>query len=67
MTIERHAGKQHLVCDSCGQGFTPSAGKRRTYAHDEFDVMLSDAKEEGWIITRESDGKWVHYCMDCVG
>lgn len=56
--IEKHAGRQQLVCD-CG------FAQRRTYAGDEFDVMIADAKAEGWAIGK-SAGDWTHSCPDCA-
>ncbi len=44
--IERLHGRQQIVCDSC------PASQPRTYGDDEFDVMVSDAKAAGWIITK---------------
>lgn len=58
MAIEREAGLQHLVCD-CG------SSQRRTYERDEFDVMIADAKGDGWIISR-AGGEWQHTCPDCA-
>lgn len=55
--IEKHAGLQQLVCD-CGDA------QRRTYAADEFDVMIADAKAEGWAIQKIA-GDWSHTCPAC--
>jgi hypothetical protein len=55
--IERHAGQQQLVCD-CG------FAQRRSYAGDEFDVMIADAKADGWAIQKVA-GEWTHACPDC--
>lgn len=56
--IERHSGKQHLVCE-CG------VSQRRTYRMDEFDIMISDARADGWTISRIA-GEWEHACPDCA-
>lgn len=56
--IERHSGRQQLVCD-CG------AAQRRTYAGDEFDIMIADAKAEGWAIQKAA-GEWTHTCPACA-
>ncbi|WP_181182623.1 hypothetical protein [Mesorhizobium sp. B3-1-9] len=45
MAIEKHAGLQQIVCE-CG------AAQRRTYQADEFDVMVSDARSEGFVIAK---------------
>lgn len=58
MAIERHAGLSQIVCE-CG------ASQRRTYAADEFDIMVSDARGEGFVIARVS-GEWTHTCQDCA-
>jgi hypothetical protein len=55
--IEKHAGRQHLVCD-CG------FAQRRSYAADEFDVMIADAKAEGWAVHKVA-GEWTHTCPAC--
>jgi hypothetical protein len=56
--IEKHAGLQQIVCD-CG------ASQRRTYEADEFDVMVSDARAEGFVITKIA-GEWTHTCETCA-
>lgn len=56
--IERHAGRQQLVCD-CG------FAQRRSYEADEFDVMIADAKAEGWAIQKVA-GDWTHTCPACA-
>jgi hypothetical protein len=56
--IERHAGRMQLVC-ACG------LAHRRVYEADEFDVMISDAKDEGWKVSK-ADGQWEHTCPDCA-
>lgn len=58
MTIIRERGRQHIACDSC------PAAQPRTYGIDDFDIMLADAREEGWKATR-SAGEWQHTCPDC--
>lgn len=58
MSIERHAGRQQLVCD-CG------ISQPKTYERDEFYVMLADARETGWTVSRVA-GEWTHTCPDCV-
>lgn len=56
--IERHSGRQQIVCD-CG------AAQRRSYAGDEFDIMIADAKAKGWAIQKVA-GEWTHTCPDCA-
>lgn len=56
--IERHAGLMQIVC-ACG------ASQRRTYQTDEFDVMVSDARAEGFVIAKVA-GEWQHTCQDCA-
>jgi hypothetical protein len=60
MTIERHASRQQLVCDACGDA------QRSTYGAGDFDIMLEDARRDGWITTRQH-GDWIHTCPDCAG
>ncbi|WP_136617016.1 MULTISPECIES: hypothetical protein [Mesorhizobium] len=57
MTIEKEAGQQQIVCE-CGTSQT------RTYQADEFDVMVSDARREGFIFAKVA-GEWQHTCQDC--
>lgn len=66
MSIEQHQGKKQLVCDSCGEGHVQPNGKPALYQRDEFDVMIADAKEQGWLIVRATDGKYEHTCPDCA-
>lgn len=56
--IEKEAGLQQIVCE-CG------TSQRRTYQADEFDVMISDARGEGFVITKVA-GEWVHTCQSCA-
>lgn len=56
--IEKHAGQQQIVCE-CG------ASQTRTYQADEFDVMVSDARREDFVITKVA-GEWQHTCQDCA-
>lgn len=44
--IERHEGRQQIVCDSCPAAFP------ETYADDEFRDMIADAKAKGWRISQ---------------
>ncbi|RUV69675.1 MAG: hypothetical protein EOR26_05225 [Mesorhizobium sp.] len=55
--IEKHSGLQQIVCE-CG------ISQRRTYQADEFDVMISDARSEGFVIAKVA-GEWQHTCQDC--
>jgi hypothetical protein len=57
--IERGGGNIEMLCDECGD---PLRG--RVYDSDDFDILIADAKAEGWRITKE-DREWVHYCPDC--
>ncbi len=56
--IERHAGRQQIVCD-CG------IAQRRTYAGDEFEMMVADARAEGFVIAKVA-GEWTHTCPGCA-
>lgn len=56
--IEKHAGQMQIVCE-CG------FSQRRAYAADEFDVMVSDARAEGFVIAKVS-GEWTHTCEACA-
>ncbi|MER9471029.1 hypothetical protein [Mesorhizobium sp. M0520] len=56
--IERHSGLQQIVCE-CG------TSQSRTYQADDFDVMVSDARREGFVIVKVA-GQWQHTCQDCA-
>jgi hypothetical protein len=56
--IERHSGKMQIVCD-CG------FAQDRTYEPGEFDVMVSDARAEGFVIAKVA-GEWRHTCETCA-
>jgi hypothetical protein len=56
--IERHSGQMQIVCE-CG------TAQRRTYKADEFDVMVSDARAEGFVIIKVA-GEWQHSCEACA-
>jgi hypothetical protein len=58
MTVEKHAGRQQIVCE-CGMS------QPQTYAADDFAIMVVDAKADGWIIAK-SAGEWTHTCPDCA-
>lgn len=56
--IERHSGRVELRCDDCGDG----AG--RSFDKGDFDIMIQQAKDEGWRIFKEGS-EWRHHCADC--
>lgn len=58
MTIERQDGLMQIVCE-CG------IAQVETYDPSDFDVMISDAKAEGFVI-QKIDGEWRHTCPVCV-
>jgi hypothetical protein len=55
--IERHSGKQQLVC-ACG-------ASHKVYAADDFTIMITEAKADGWKVHKVA-GEWEHCCSDCV-
>ena len=55
--IERQHGKIQIECDSCGQVFDGDT--------DDWDVVWTDAKDEGWR-ARKRDDKWTHACPECA-
>jgi hypothetical protein len=56
--IERHSGRMQIVCE-CGFAQT------RTYEADEFDMMVCDARDEGFVIAKVA-GEWRHTCEACA-
>lgn len=59
MSIERQKGRMTLVCDVC------ESEHQQDYGRDEFDEMISDAKQDGWSIFKNDDHEWSHMCKDC--
>ncbi len=57
MTIERLGNRQQIVCDNCDYAYP------NTYACEDFDIMLSDARAAGWIVGKRA-GQWTHTCPD---
>lgn len=55
--IEKHSGKQQLVCE-CG-------ASHRVYLAEDFQIMISDAKADGWKVQKVA-GEWTHACPDCA-
>lgn len=58
MSIVKHEGLMQVTCDSC------PASYRRTYAEEDFKIMVEEIKVEGWTIARAA-GNWTHTCADC--
>ena len=56
--ILKDYGQLQLSCDVCGNE-TPA------YDDEDFERMISAAKEDGWKITRP-DGHWQHECPQCA-
>ena len=46
MSIERHKDRMQVCCDTCPASYP------NTYAGEDFDVMISDARTAGWRISR---------------
>lgn len=46
MSITREDGRMQICCDSCPASYP------NTYAADDFDVMVADARTAGWTIRR---------------
>lgn len=46
MSIVSHEGRHQVCCDSCPASYP------NTYASEDWDVMIADAKAAGWIIRR---------------
>lgn len=44
--IERHEGRQQIVCDTCPASFP------ETYADADFAIMVADVKAAGWSIRK---------------
>lgn len=44
--IARESGRMQLCCDSCPASYP------NTYAAEDFDVMVSDARAAGWAIRK---------------
>lgn len=50
-----------IECDGCGyeQDYEPMDGRI------DFQQAIREFKEYGWIITKEDDDCWSHYCYEC--
>ncbi len=46
MTIETHDRRTQVTCDHCPASYP------NTYARDDFDVMIADARTAGWRIVK---------------
>lgn len=57
MTILTDRRDRQLECDRCPET-TP------VYDKDDFDIMIAEAKDQGWEISRSSAG-WRHLCRSC--
>lgn len=44
--IARHANRMQICCDSCPASYP------NTYAAEDFDVMVADARTAGWSIRK---------------
>lgn len=59
MTLIRHEGQLQVTCDACPLTY------RRTYAEEDFKILVEDIKSEGWKIERKG-ADWQHACSDCA-
>lgn len=66
MTIERKAGKIGMSCDTDGQELVGKDGKVIWHDRDDFDILIADAKDNGWDIDKDAQGQWMHTCPDCI-
>ena len=53
--IDREGSEMQMVCDATGTRHP------KTYDREDFDIMIADAREDGWPIKIEK-GEWRHYC-----
>lgn len=66
MTIKIKAGKMHVECDDCGETMKTLNGKRtQEYDREDFDILIEDLRDNGWVYERGADGKYTHTCFDC--
>jgi hypothetical protein len=57
---ERFGGKIETLCNGNECGVSHG-----TYDNDDFQIMISDLKRDGWKIVKNANGEWEHYCPDC--
>ena len=59
--IERQRGENTLICDECGDDLG------ETFTFEEFETMLSYARNDGWRIRRDNSKPegYSHHCPDC--
>lgn len=55
--IDRDDSQMQIVCDSLGTRCP------KTYDNEDFDQMIADIKEDGWLVILER-GAWRHYSPD---
>lgn len=65
MSIERSKGKIGMNCDSCGDELKRN-DTQVLHDKDDFDILIADARDEGWDITKTKSGVWEHTCPDCI-
>ena len=48
-----------IECDSCSNFLNCDV-------YDDFYSAIHMAKDEGWKITKDEDGEWIHTCPVCA-
>ena len=57
--VEREGEELALVCDDCGDWLD------RRFYNSQFRDMIEFAKTQGWTVSKNSTGDWVHQCPGC--
>ncbi len=56
---DKDTGVFNIICNECHNNIViDTVG--------DFKKMLTDIKEKGWRMKPDDQGKWEHYCPDCV-
>lgn len=56
--IHKQYSKFSIQCDNCDD--------IETEPSTTFAEAVQTAKEIGWLITKDDDDDWVHFCPSCV-
>ncbi len=58
--IRKVRGEFVAECNDCG---TEYAGG----VEEDFRAFVEELKREGWRVSRDGDGEWIHRCFSCQG
>lgn len=56
--IRRHQRDLIAECDGCGTEYQDDGS--------DFGEFIAILKEQGWLIWKDEEGQFTHYCPDCA-